>query len=236
LNGHRASTKAFSTKVDYYAYVLNNPVKYNDPSGHWYYDPGCDCLVATGNPGNEDPDNLTYENAAGSVSALELAFDPYYGTYVDDLQSGAVDEEALNNVDEVWNAAAIAYDVAGVNLDEIAANVEVNPLSSSDVAERLYGDGSIDHMLFLQAAHEPFTIFLQVLGEKHQVDLMPSSNGYMQLEANYLAALMNAHPVELAEAMVIYKEKYGDPRIITSQEDLENIVKRIRFRYGGGEG
>jgi RHS repeat-associated protein len=31
-----------------YSYVRNQPLRYVDPSGHWYYDPGCDCLVSQG--------------------------------------------------------------------------------------------------------------------------------------------------------------------------------------------
>lgn len=47
---------------DRYSYAGNNPMRYTDPSGHWYYDPGCDCLVDTeDNSGNENPENLDYE-------------------------------------------------------------------------------------------------------------------------------------------------------------------------------
>jgi hypothetical protein len=41
--------------------VLNNPLRYSDPSGHWYYDPGCQCLVKTKDP--------THENEIDPVSA-----------------------------------------------------------------------------------------------------------------------------------------------------------------------
>jgi RHS repeat-associated protein len=43
-----------------YVYTRNNPLKYVDPSGHWYYDPGLDALVHTGVDYNEWPENLFY--------------------------------------------------------------------------------------------------------------------------------------------------------------------------------
>ena len=41
-----------------YTYVLNNPIALIDPTGHYYYDPACDCLVDTGNAGSEHPNNM----------------------------------------------------------------------------------------------------------------------------------------------------------------------------------
>jgi hypothetical protein len=41
--------------------VQNNPLRYTDPTGHWYYEPGCDCLVDTKTPGNEYPENLLFQ-------------------------------------------------------------------------------------------------------------------------------------------------------------------------------
>jgi RHS repeat-associated protein len=45
---------------DRYAYVNNSPVRFTDPSGHWYYDPGCDCLVDNGEPERQFEENLYY--------------------------------------------------------------------------------------------------------------------------------------------------------------------------------
>ena len=44
---------------DRYAYVNNNPVRYTDPSGHWYYEPTCECLVDTHESYNEYPNNFS---------------------------------------------------------------------------------------------------------------------------------------------------------------------------------
>jgi RHS repeat-associated protein len=41
-----------------YSYVLNSPLILTDPTGHWYYEPSCDCLAATEEPYNEYPENL----------------------------------------------------------------------------------------------------------------------------------------------------------------------------------
>ena len=54
---------------DRYMYAAGNPILYNDPSGHWYYDPGCDCLVDTKESKNEFPENLTYEERAAMEPA-----------------------------------------------------------------------------------------------------------------------------------------------------------------------
>jgi RHS repeat-associated protein len=43
-----------------YSYVLNSPLRYTDPTGHSYYDPGCDCMVQTHETENENPELLWY--------------------------------------------------------------------------------------------------------------------------------------------------------------------------------
>jgi RHS repeat-associated protein len=45
---------------DRFAYVRNNPMRYTDPTGHWYYDPGCDCMVDNGEPEYQFEENLSY--------------------------------------------------------------------------------------------------------------------------------------------------------------------------------
>jgi hypothetical protein len=48
--------------LDRFAYVKNNAVRYTDPTGHWYYDPGCDCMVVNKERKREnDLNNLNYQ-------------------------------------------------------------------------------------------------------------------------------------------------------------------------------
>jgi RHS repeat-associated protein len=46
---------------DRFSYVRNNPIRFTDPTGNWYYDPGCDCLVDTHESYNEHPEYLDRE-------------------------------------------------------------------------------------------------------------------------------------------------------------------------------
>jgi len=51
-----------------YAYARYNPVRYQDPTGHSYYDPGCDCMVVGATPEIEvyiHDQNLDYTNTGG---------------------------------------------------------------------------------------------------------------------------------------------------------------------------
>jgi len=49
-----------------YSYVSNNPLRYVDPSGHWYYDPGCQCLVTTKDPHHENAIDPVSKSGPGS--------------------------------------------------------------------------------------------------------------------------------------------------------------------------
>jgi len=50
-----------------YSYVLNNPLRFVDPTGHWYYDPGCQCLVQTKDSGhNYRTDPVSVKHHSGS--------------------------------------------------------------------------------------------------------------------------------------------------------------------------
>ncbi len=53
---------------DRFSYVQNNPVRYTDPSGQWYYDPGCDCLVDNKDPNRQDDSaNLNYVHNSNPI-------------------------------------------------------------------------------------------------------------------------------------------------------------------------
>ena len=49
-----------------FSYTINNPIKYIDPSGNDYYEPGCDCMVHNDTPGkdpwHEENVNYCYEH------------------------------------------------------------------------------------------------------------------------------------------------------------------------------
>ena len=49
---------------DRYAYGLNAPTRYTDPTGHYYYDPGCDCMVHNKENKNQHPEYLKYKNTS----------------------------------------------------------------------------------------------------------------------------------------------------------------------------
>ena len=52
---------------DRFAYALNSPVKYTDPSGHYYYDPGCDCMVHNKESKKQYKEYLTYERKENPI-------------------------------------------------------------------------------------------------------------------------------------------------------------------------
>ena len=54
-----------------YTYVLNQPLRLVDPTGHYYYDPACDCMVHTSNPGNEYPANLARGHGMAGFGSLK---------------------------------------------------------------------------------------------------------------------------------------------------------------------
>ena len=49
---------------DRFAYGLNAPTSYTDPTGHYYYDPGCDCMVHNKENKNQHPEYLKYKNTS----------------------------------------------------------------------------------------------------------------------------------------------------------------------------
>ena len=57
---------------DRYVYANNAPTRFTDPTGHWYYDPGCDCLVDNGEPEYQYKENLHYVRDLLGVSGMRL--------------------------------------------------------------------------------------------------------------------------------------------------------------------
>jgi RHS repeat-associated protein len=95
-----------------YSFVVGNPLKYIDPSGHWYYDPGCDCLVSEGvrdSGVNDYPDYLKI----GEPERCEGTLAECFGDLEDGLRPEGterlaefahrqlIDEDELNELLEV---------------------------------------------------------------------------------------------------------------------------------------
>jgi RHS repeat-associated protein len=60
---------------DRYAYARNNPIRYNDPTGHAYYDPGCDCMVYEPHPPTPTPPDPVALDAWGNK--MEELYETY---------------------------------------------------------------------------------------------------------------------------------------------------------------
>jgi RHS repeat-associated protein len=59
-----------------FSYVLNNPLRLVDPTGHWYYDPGCRCLVKTRDSGHNywiDPVSTRHHSGSRYLNYDETA-------------------------------------------------------------------------------------------------------------------------------------------------------------------
>jgi len=92
-----------------YSYVRNNPLRYTDPSGHWYYDPGHQALVKTKDP--------THENAIDPVSTKYRG----PGRYL--------------NYDETWQSSPIQPIMpqdAGAAYCEAASCANLSPVSQAE--------------------------------------------------------------------------------------------------------
>ena len=232
-----------------YSYVINNPIKLNDPSGHKCAGDDAGCMPGEGGTGPKKPGyrNVNYckthrsacgsepkpKEEQGAPTKLDLLFDPYYGPFIEDLESNSVTREQLENLDAIWLSADIAYDAYGFDLDEIAAKGQLNPLSANQIYEFLEVGGPIESPLMDRTAHRPYVLFLEIVGMK----MNPGNSSYlvrdpMQFEPNYMAAMMVEHQDALEAAKLVYEEEHPIvDRMNNSSGDLiQYFVENIRRR------
>ena len=110
---------------DRYAYGRNSPARYTDPSGHWYYDPGCDCIVYTKEPGNQYPRNLTYVNTADTLSFVDGSYqEGEYRVQVPDNKYGFPDQPD-------YRSFSIYFGQFGSFLELLLAQLEPTPFTEA---------------------------------------------------------------------------------------------------------
>ena len=163
---------------------------------------------------------------------IDLKFDPYNGPYMDELESGSITLDQLTNINEVWNSANYAYDYNNINLDEVASNGNLNPLTFNDIYDVLASPADVETLMSDRSSYRPYGYFLRLLGEELNKDLLPvgSAQGYMQFEPNYLNALMETHPLVLDEAKRTYQEDFPAEFITDYGGDLfQEFVNKLKF-------
>lgn len=227
--------------LDRYAYVNNSPLNYTDPSGHICVesDGDSDAGLAGNCHGGSNPN---YKGGLqGSPSGwiwskkpekIDLKFDPFNGPYLIDLENGNLSLEQLANINEVWNSASDAYIINGFDLDEIAANTELNPLTFDDMYEVLSVPADLETLMVDRSTYKPYVYFLSFLSESLDKNLLPTGSGqnYMQFEPNYMNALMVSYPSVLNEAKRSYQEDFADEFMTDYGGDLfEEFLEKIRI-------
>jgi hypothetical protein len=146
------------------------------------------------------------------------------------LEGNSITIDQLENIDAVWVSADIAYAAYGINLEEIATNGETNPLSADQIYEFLKTPAGVELLLVDRSSHKPYVLFLEILSDEMDKNLL---SDHMQFEANYLEALMDAHPGSLEAAKEVYQENFVEEALKDAAGDmLLEIMNRIRLRGG----
>jgi hypothetical protein len=201
---------------DRYAYVNNNPIRFNDPSGN-----DLDCHVGETN---------CSAGIHSKVIRHDSVFNPYYGLYVEDIFDGKFEYEDLDNIDKFNLAFQSAHALAGTDLSELAKKGQPNTLTIKDIYAIIDIPVSIEQALIARAGHEPYGYFLSALDNKLGIEL-GFDDDYMNFDPYYLAALMEEYPDILEEAMELYA-KENSPT--TSEEELwSEIEDNLEDVFGG---
>jgi hypothetical protein len=209
---------------DRYAYVLNNPVRYSDPSGH---------MIWVGEGEDYDDDSIDYD------IRLKLLFDPYIGALFDDKDLFLLYNQSDTNFIKRVDAGMIdVYEQRDIDLQEIASKRLSNPINEDDYKEwvrninfsdpEYFGvDELQQRVLNRNRNHIPFMIFL----EKMNISFN-SEEIWMNYESNYLDALMIKYTYQLHEA----KKWYYQNVILNSQDEFSEFISNIIQEYFGNPG
>jgi RHS repeat-associated protein len=204
-----------------FSYVYNNPLRYNDPTGHVVNAPprvdGIWNKTAPTESRQKAWKNRVERRRAEKVAAeeakaaeeevLRKLFDPYTGP----LQGSPSWEEAQGQAfeDRMRDAGQGLYGESGVNLWEVALAPLDNPLNEAvdnpghPLCKTVESYEWMNQALIGNSVHIPYNVFLQELNLGTEVSEYP-----WNYEPNYLEALMLAHPEELESAKEYYRDNF----------------------------
>ncbi len=116
---------------DRYAYTINNPLRYSDPSGHWYYDPGCDCMVDDGIGEFEHKENLTFQRNFNPIDLSNI--DAYAKFEPEKVNQRALKEQDLATTFSTIGAGAEIGGCIAFNLDGCAIGNQFHTLVTNPI-------------------------------------------------------------------------------------------------------
>jgi RHS repeat-associated protein len=206
---------------NHYAYVNYTPLNYIDRYGHNIGLPSNTYVLLTGqesgSPNNE-------EDAQNIVKLIDELFDPIWGPYY-----SKENEEWLNHpgIYSMLNSILLAYADKGIDIWELAASGQTNPLTTFDVLQD-NGDLSImpiEYHISRAIDHAPYIRFFDLIDDELGVNYLGSDNFYMNFEPFFLSALMAQNPYVLLAAKQSYVQNQEEMEMYyTSYENWSGIM------------
>lgn len=223
------SSYANPQSLNRYSYVLNDPIRYADPSGHRVtactsqLDPACGAVNGgsigntttsggsggnghhgSGGHGGADPGGDVVGPPSPNVPSQSLPTgNEEIDKYLDKIFDPYCGSSNPCSDTEIYYQQVVSdlYDSMGIPIEAIAANRESNPLTFDQINDATDYIGSTS--LLTRAGHVPYGIFLGQLG-------IPGDHGLhiTNYEPRYLAALMKAFPLALIKAKEQYIRQY----------------------------